>query len=417
MAYSELIKNLDSVRSYMRQFYVYGFRSRSEYTAKSARSYDNERRRIESWLGDSMAFRQNAAGKNVFISVDSRSIRENPLYAAFRAKSFTPGDITFHFYVMDLLSDGGAFTVKEIMEALDERLADLDAPSCPDESSVRKKLKEYEELGLLHCEKRGRELLYSRSDDAVDLSGWAEALAFYSENDPLGVIGAYLQSRLPERSEAFGFKHHYILHAPDSDVVCVLLSAMEEHRAAELTVFSRRRGGERKHTVFPAKLYISTQSGRQYLLCYHYIYRKPMFFRVDSILHVKPGAEERQREKYAGYCEKFRENLWGVSSGMQEPTLDHVEMTVRVEDGEGYILDRLEREKRGGRIEALDDHTYRFVTDVYDAAELLPWVRTFIGRITAFESSNRAAQDGFWNDLDEMTRIYTEEGGDGDAVS
>lgn len=51
MAYSELIKNFDRIRDYMRQFYVYGFKSRTEYDKKSTRSYDNERRRIESWLG------------------------------------------------------------------------------------------------------------------------------------------------------------------------------------------------------------------------------------------------------------------------------------------------------------------------------------------------------------------------------
>ena len=50
MAYNELIKNFEKVRAYMREFYVYGFKSRTEYDAKSARSYDDERRRLESWL-------------------------------------------------------------------------------------------------------------------------------------------------------------------------------------------------------------------------------------------------------------------------------------------------------------------------------------------------------------------------------
>ena len=95
MAYSELIKNFDRIRDYMRQFYVYGFKSRAEYDKKSARSYDNERRRVESWLGDFMRFRQTPDGKNVFLSVDSRSIPGNPLYNAFKAKSFTAGDVTF----------------------------------------------------------------------------------------------------------------------------------------------------------------------------------------------------------------------------------------------------------------------------------------------------------------------------------
>ena len=106
MAYSELIKNFARIRDYMREFYVYGFKSRDEYGAKSARSYDNERRRIESWLGDYMAFRQDAAGKNVFLSVDSRQIPHNPLYKAFKAKSFTDKDITLHFYILDLLAGG-----------------------------------------------------------------------------------------------------------------------------------------------------------------------------------------------------------------------------------------------------------------------------------------------------------------------
>lgn len=92
MAYSELVKNFERVRDYMREFYVYGFKSRTEYDKKSSRSYDNERRRIESWLGDYMSFRQDGFGKNVFLSVDSRSISSNPLYEAFKAKSFTKDD-------------------------------------------------------------------------------------------------------------------------------------------------------------------------------------------------------------------------------------------------------------------------------------------------------------------------------------
>lgn len=40
MASSELIKSFSRIRSYMRQFYIYGFRSRSEYSDKSPRSCD-----------------------------------------------------------------------------------------------------------------------------------------------------------------------------------------------------------------------------------------------------------------------------------------------------------------------------------------------------------------------------------------
>lgn len=98
-AYNELIKNFEKIRAYMRDFYVYGFKSRDDFASKSARSYDDERRRIESWLGDHMNFVRTPEGKNVFISIDSRTIRHNPFYKAWKAKSFTDGDITLHFVV------------------------------------------------------------------------------------------------------------------------------------------------------------------------------------------------------------------------------------------------------------------------------------------------------------------------------
>ena len=75
MAYTELIKNFEKIRAYMREFYVYGFKSRSEYNAKSARSYDDERRRLESWLGDHMRFTQTADGKkSVLQGVESQKL-------------------------------------------------------------------------------------------------------------------------------------------------------------------------------------------------------------------------------------------------------------------------------------------------------------------------------------------------------
>lgn len=66
MAYSELIKNFENIRDYISQFYVYGFKRRKDYDKKSSRSYDNERRRIESWLGEYMCFTNESTAKVLF---------------------------------------------------------------------------------------------------------------------------------------------------------------------------------------------------------------------------------------------------------------------------------------------------------------------------------------------------------------
>ena len=410
MAYSELIKNFDRIRDYMRQFYVYGFKSRNEYDKKSARSYDNERRRIESWLGDFMSFRQTADGKNVFLSVDSRSIPRNPLYNAFKAKSFTTGDVTFHFYVLDLLQDGSAYNAQEIVDLFSEKyLCRFDTDWEPDISTVRKKLKEYVSLGILKSEKRGRELVFSRNDSPIKLSAWADTLAFFAEADPLGVVGSFLLDKLETVPDFFQFKHHYILHTLDSQLILQLLTAIGEHQRIKLTNASvRSAAGKVVHTVYPLKIFISTQGGRQYLLCYHFRFRKLMFFRMDYIHAVELLEPEPDHERYVGYFEKFQSHLWGTSGGTGF-NVDHLEMTVYYGPNEDFIPKRLEREKRNGTVEILDDHTCRYTTNMYDASELIPWLRTFIGRIIKLECSDNTVVERFWSDLEKMSALY---GGD-----
>ena len=156
MAYSELIKNFNRIREYMRDFYVYGFKNRDEFTQKSARSYDDERRRLESWLGDYMKFHHTVDGKNIFLSIDSRVSRHNPLYNAWKTKSFTDGDITLHFIIIDILADAEeSLSLNQIAGKIDEYLSSFNHPRVFDESTVRKKLKEYISEGIVIGEKQG----------------------------------------------------------------------------------------------------------------------------------------------------------------------------------------------------------------------------------------------------------------------
>ena len=81
-------------------------------------------------------------------------------------------------------------------------------------------------------------------------------------------------------------------------------------------------------------------------------------------------------------------------------------MTVRYGASEGHIPKRLEREKRNGTVEILDEHTCRYSVDVYDASELLPWLRTFIGRIVELKCSDQTVVDRFYGDLEKMAAMY-----------
>jgi len=415
MAYNELIKNFDRIRDYLRDFYVYGFKRRDEYNAKSARSYDNERRRVESWLGEYLSFRQDSTGKQVFISIDSSDIIHNPLYKAFKAKSFTSTDILLNFFMLDALYSNSNLTVSELMDILnDDYLSAFDSPVSLDEATLRLKLKEYESLGVLHSKKDGKQVRYSRNIDAVPLQRWVDALAFYSEEDPLGVVGSYLLDKLTTSPEYYRFKHHYILHALESEILVELLDVIDKKLRAEIHIFNPKRGSPTSQTITPLRIVVSTQGGRRYLMAYSHRSHCINLFRLDTIRKVENCESDDKFNEYLDQSYKFIGNMWGVSSGL-DISLDNIEFTVYVGQDEKHIVERLYREKRCGNVEPVGDNVYRFSADVYDAAELLPWIRTFIGRIMSFETNSDHTKKTFLEDLEVMFTMYP--GGDNDVIS
>ena len=400
----------------MRDFYVYGFKSRTEYDQKSSRSYDDERRRIESWMGDYMGFRNTSEGKNIFISIDSRRINHNPLYKAFKAKSFTDGDITLHFIIFDILSDPSvSLTLKEIISEIEGYLSDFDEPFTFDESTVRKKLKEYCELGIIHSEKKGRTVCYSRMPD-TDLSGLGDAISFFSEAGQLGVVGSTLLDKDTDDGDIFTYKHHYITDTFESEILYSIFDAMSEKRMIRISSVGRKKKRENEYDVIPLKIYVSSQTGRRYLAAKDTVRGDYLTLRLDYIHDVIPldvtDSFDQEREEF----DKVRDNMWGVSGKITgKRGLEHVRLTLHIGEGEEHIWERLEREKRNGTVNRTDDETAVFECDVYDSFEMIPWIRSFTCRITGLEMTNKEAENRIKRDLTEMYEMYGI-GGDEDGI-
>ena len=404
MAFSELIKNFAGIRNYMRQFLVYGFRSRDEFDAKSGRSYDNEKRRVESWLADYMSFRRDSSGKSVFLSVDSRNIPHNPLYKAWKASSFTRNDITLHFMLLDILTDE-PLDISEILEIIDtEYMSFFESVMHIDESTLRKKIKEYVELGIIVASKQGKKVVYSLAEDSVDIEAWKDVFSFFSESNPLGVVGSYLIDKFDDTPDYFSFKHRYLLFALDSEVMLNLSMAIHSHCSVELELLGGKNGKTRRCKVLPLKVFISVQGGRQYLASYNTWKKMIYFFRIDTIQKVKPLEVVEDFETYQEILEQERKNIWGVSVG--QGVLEDLEMILKVAKKDAHIVHRLKREKRCGEVVQLDEEMWKFTASVYDATELVPWLRTFIGRISSLTCSNKRVEEQFWKDLSIVSRQY-----------
>ncbi len=389
MSYSELIKSLNPIRRYVRDFFVLGFKSRGDYGEKSGRSYDNERRRIDSWLSPYMAFRQTGKKKYGFLSVGSREETENPLQRVFCAKSFTTKDLLLHFFLTDLLAGGAALSVPEMWQRLSEIYpADADG-NIPDESTIRKKCGEYEKLGVFRKQKSGRRTTYALSLP-LPLAGAADALTLAAEIEPAGVLGFFLHRKTETAALPIGFKHRYLFQVLDADIAYTLLSAIREKR--RVTVSTEK--GE-KQTILPAKLFISRETGREYVFCAET--DRLHFLRLDRIESAVAGDIVRTP---SADVDAWLPRLWGVSARTQK--IYHVKMAVRVGPDESFIVRRLYREKRGGTLRQAKEGLWIFEADVCDPLEMIPWIRTYIGRIESLTSDHPYLVKRFRRDLAAM---------------
>lgn len=238
--FSELIKNFEKTRDHVRDFFIYGFKVRNDFERKSARTYDDEKRRVESWLGDFLRYDDSVRGRQIAISVDSGHAPENPLYQAYYSKSFTDNDIKLHFLLLDILAQGECLRLREISGRLDEDYGEFF-----DEQTVRNKLKEYVGEGILLTEKRGKTAYFSLSPDKVssftdEYEGLADAVKFFSETQEFGIIGNSILKSAELKNDLFFMKHNYIVHTLEDVILPEILEAIEQKRYLRFRTFKAK---------------------------------------------------------------------------------------------------------------------------------------------------------------------------------
>lgn len=405
--FSELVKRFDNIRSYVRDFYIYGFKTREDYQTKSGRTYDNERRRIESWFSDYIHRTYNSEGrKSVAITLDSSRICVNPLYSAWKSKSFTNNDIMLHFFILDLLQDGEPRSADEMTYEIQMNYQVLF-----DSQTVRKKLVEYHKTGLLSLQKEGRQNLYTvnpsiSEEIPEELPNLLDSIQLFQGIAPFGFVGSTILDNQQTDNSLFRLKHDFLVHTLEDEVLLTVLSAMNEHRFVTITIKACKSSALRELTGTPMKILVSTQTGRRYLCIHNQSSKRFYPSRLDSIQAVAIGGVNQE---YAALAKAFNQNrlyCWGVSFGRNRNP-ETVSLTVTLnEKTELHIVNRLEREGRQGQVTRLEPGIYLYEGEFWDANELLPWIKTFTGRIVSFQCSNQAVEDTFYQDMKRMSGLY-----------
>lgn len=405
-SFNELIKNFAVIRNYVREFYVYGFKQREDFTAKSGRSYDNERRRIESYLREYVEVEQQGNGKALRLFIDPSEVTENPMFAVWQAKSFTKNDVFLHFVLMDIFQVGEAYSVNQVLARIDaDYLVHFQDGFMVEALTLRKKLAEYVTLAVLRRETRGREIYFSRVASVALSDRALRAVQLFKEMAPLGVLGHYLLQQERGLDAVFRYKHYFVMHTLEEQVCLDLLTAIREGRWVALTRFGR----ERALRFMPVKVLVSAQSGRRYVVGKSKAGQFFAFHRLDQIERVELAEMATDFELEKEHFDEVRKFMW--SAGFDRRVVHTLRVTLAIDEiREAYMLDRIRMEGRHGTLERLTSKRFVFRIETYDLNGMKPFLRTFVGRIVTLDSGDVAWERQFFAELADMYRLYFEEG-------
>ena len=424
--FHELIKNIDKCRDYVRDFFVYGFKSRSDFPGKSARTYDDERRRIVSWLEEYVKedFTENGRSKNISLQIDQKLLDTNPLFRVWQAASFTDRDLILHFFILKILEDKNtAYSAPEITDLLmDEYAVETDL------QTVRRKCNEYVNEGLLVTSKERKTLLYSRGilfDELLkDTQPLIDMIKCLHLDLPLGIVGHTILSAQSTENHIFRVKHSFPTFTLEDEILLSLLEAIHDKYKCELFIQSNRRMND-GYTVsgMPLQIFVSMRSGRRFICLYH-PGKSSSFscFRLDQIKKVKILEKSGVKgfSSAEGFLEKERDHVWGVSffpSLRGRGKYQKLMLTIHAdEQTEDFIVQRLIREGQGGSVTKNGCDTFLYEKTVVDAREMFPWIRSFTGRIKDLRiygtdgkklfEENRKLEKIFYDDLEKTYKIY-----------
>ncbi len=381
---------------------------RNDFKEKSSRTYDNEKRRIESYMGNYMKWDYTKSGKKSFISMNCSEISTNPLYAAWKSKTFTDKDIILHFYILSILENNSYMSVDELTNEVC-----LFSELTFDIQTVRNKCNEYVKEGLLTCKKEGRALHYKLSDvylkNFTDISSnLIEAIKFFQGDTFFGEIGSFILDNNEVTNDMFLFKHYYVAHTLEDGILLDILTAIKNNKLIEFTNFNEAKTWKSSYTGVPLKIFVSATTGRRYVCLYKKSNKRFFNYRLDHIKSVKILDTYEETDSLKNLLDKNISKTWGVSFGGKS-RVEKLSMKLYIDEKtEKYIIDRIRREGPKGKLEKVEDNIFDYTIQIFDTNDISPWIKTFMGRIIHLEGSNKPVINRFYNDIKKMREMYND---------
>ena len=419
------ISEVNMLRDFVREIYVESFHSPDGHVSihsKSGRSEGEAKSRLHAFFEENF-ITKNSENEDI-LKFDSRAVNQNPLFAIWKMCHFKPEYLTRDFALFDLLStneyknglsdydlkddDSGKNKLEFYTgKPISHKQLDLYIP-CLQNNGIIKVEESYNNDGQIL--KRTYKLADTKKIQNLIKNNpkILDAIQFARETFPCGVIGAYILDSINMENfkPVFYFKHHFIYNTLDSEVIYTIFTAINEKR------FVIIKWKEKVVIVTPIQVRFSARDGRSYLIYYtdNATDEKYNGFNIANFENIVSAQK-------LGICSNFdtvikeydsiKKNLWGKSLKINKMKTEQIDFTIQYKDSELYILKKLQREAFSGRIETNPDkNEATFSFELFDSQELIPWIRSYFGRIAQFHFENKELQEQLENEIEKMYAVY-----------
>jgi len=249
-------------------------------------------------------------------------------------------------------------------------------------------------------------LLDQVTPDAVN--SLLSAVQFFENVVPAGALGYFIRRDKGKREDVFSFRHIFMSHTLDDEVVITLANAIAGKKTIRFENYSFRSKAHSVEIVLPLEIVTNVKHGRRFLITYNLRQRRLFSYRLDYMKNLTVVEESSIYDaKIADLADKLPFS-WGVALG-KKTRLEQIEMMLHIDEiTEEYVLRRVKREGKNGSVEKLGEHTFLYRIEVFDTMEMVPWLRTFIGRIISIKGSNQTVIQQFIYDSKRMASLYEE---------
>lgn len=185
------------------------------------------------------------------------------------------------------------------------------------------------------------------------------------------------------RNEHIVARKAHTFNQLDDDQIYKLLIAIHEHRKVSIELYDKKRFHESdskielNKKILPVKIMNDVWTGRMMLVCLDLEQNKAHQYRIDYINQIT-------------ILDKVTDDVWSKavqatdimqyawSTYENEPaSLEQVTIRFHIPEENNYMLERLNREKRSGRLVSHIDQDYIYSFEVTDANDMIPWIRSY----------------------------------------